>query len=72
MKKAYGSNVKIKTMNDINQPVGITIINNKVGIYISEEKLKIIVINDKGVAKTLKAYFEKTKEFVAFIRNRMK
>jgi len=55
----YGSNVSIKTIDGLNQPTGISIVRNKVGLLTSDENSRIIVIEDHKIAETLRIYFNK-------------
>jgi len=53
----YGSSVSIKTVDGLNQPTGISIVGNKVGLLTSEEKPRVVIIDDQKIAETLRLYF---------------
>jgi sugar-specific transcriptional regulator TrmB len=55
----YGSNVSIKTVDGLNQPAGISIVRNKVGLLTSNEKPRVVIIDDHKIAETLRIYFNK-------------
>ena len=59
LSKLYGSSVAIKTIDGLNQPTGISIVGSKVGLLTSDEKSRIVIVEDKKIADTLRAYFNK-------------
>jgi len=61
LKKIYGSTVQIKVVEDLPRcPVGITIFKNKTAFYSEEDNNVVVVIENKNITETLKAYFENT------------
>jgi len=58
MKKTYNHlNIRIKTMEGLNNSVCFTLFGDKLAIYSLEDRPYVIIIEDKSVADTLTAYF---------------
>lgn len=53
-----GSQMQMRTFENLKDGVSFTIFDNKLAIYSAEEKPYVIIIDNKGIASSLRAYFE--------------